>query len=249
MPKAIWRLTLAWASPALVAVTALIVVVASPANAIHKTSHGGGGGGASLGALSCDTDEIARFNGSDWVCDVDTDTLGSLPCGTDEIARFGGSDWFCDVSPPGPLVVRDDDGILVGTVFEFRGADVVRADGKATIAMQMDENGVPRIFVIEVGEAGFFDGGGTMFSEDGSCGAPLYKALKGGLSNLERATFHDGIAYISETGSGPVFINRESSIDNEGVCHGTNLVLDDGPYFLVVEVNLTAFTPPFSAGF
>ena len=38
---------------------------------------------------------------------------------------------------PGPLVVRDDDGILIGTVIEVHGEDV-RDDGSVNIAMQME---------------------------------------------------------------------------------------------------------------
>ncbi len=118
-----------------------------------------------------------------------------------------------------------------------------------TIAMQMEVAGVPRIFVINVGETGFKAGGGVMFSEDESCGDPLYKALTGALSNLEKASFHDGFAYISETGSGSDFIDRNSFLDNEGVCSGPSPSPGDGPYFPMVEVDLTAFVPPFSARF
>ncbi len=50
-----------------------------------------------LGALSCAANEIAKWNGSAWVCapDVDTDTVGALSCAASQIAKWNGSAWVC----------------------------------------------------------------------------------------------------------------------------------------------------------
>ena len=65
--------------------------------------------------------------------------------------------------------------------------------------MQMEVAGVPRIFIINVGELGFEAGGPQLFSEDDSCGDPLYKVLVGALSNLERAFVENGACTLSAT--------------------------------------------------
>ena len=50
-----------------------------------------------LGALSCAGGELARWNGSDWVCDADqdTDTLAGLSCSGGQVAKWTGSSWVC----------------------------------------------------------------------------------------------------------------------------------------------------------
>ena len=57
--------------------------------------------GITLGDLSCTTDQIAKYNGINWVCaadgDTDTDTLGALNCSSGQIAKFNGSNWACGV--------------------------------------------------------------------------------------------------------------------------------------------------------
>ncbi len=70
----------------------------------HPHCDGAEPSGATLGDLACNTDEIARFDGTQWVCDVDRNTLGDLgttlgdlACNTDEIATFNGAQqWVCD---------------------------------------------------------------------------------------------------------------------------------------------------------
>jgi len=53
--------------------------------------------GARIGKLDCASGEIAKFNGSEWVCSPDdnTDTLGGLSCIDGEIAKFNGLEWVC----------------------------------------------------------------------------------------------------------------------------------------------------------
>lgn len=58
----------------------------------------------SLGALSCGTDEIARWTGSAWSCTADDDTLAALACAPDEIARWTGSTWTCTSETPLPVL-------------------------------------------------------------------------------------------------------------------------------------------------
>jgi hypothetical protein len=53
--------------------------------------------GARIGKLDCASGEIAKFDGSVWVCSPDdnTDTLGGLSCSDGQIAKFIGSVWVC----------------------------------------------------------------------------------------------------------------------------------------------------------
>jgi len=52
-----------------------------------------------LADLSCSSDEMAKWNGSTWICapddDTDTDTVGDLNCGSGQVAKWNGSTWAC----------------------------------------------------------------------------------------------------------------------------------------------------------
>ena len=71
------------------------------------------------GKLDCAAGEIAKFDGSKWICapDDNTDTLDGLSCISGEIAKFNGSEWVC---------MPDDDTLGVldcddGEVAKFNG--------------------------------------------------------------------------------------------------------------------------------
>jgi len=53
--------------------------------------------GARIGKLDCASGEIAKFDGSVWVCSPDdnTNTLGGLSCSDGQVAKFIGSVWVC----------------------------------------------------------------------------------------------------------------------------------------------------------
>ncbi|MBN2497666.1 MAG: hypothetical protein JXR96_23940 [Deltaproteobacteria bacterium] len=50
-----------------------------------------------LSSLSCTGDQVAKWNGSAWVCadDEDTDTLGGMRCAAGQVAKWNGSGWIC----------------------------------------------------------------------------------------------------------------------------------------------------------
>ena len=54
-----------------------------------------------LGALSCDTNEVAQWNGAGWVCVPMTggDTLAGLSCSDNQIVHWNGSQWACGQPP------------------------------------------------------------------------------------------------------------------------------------------------------
>jgi hypothetical protein len=54
-----------------------------------------------LGGLSCDTNEVAQWNGASWVCVPMTgeDTLAGLSCGDNQIVHWNGSQWVCGQPP------------------------------------------------------------------------------------------------------------------------------------------------------
>ncbi len=87
----------------LLGLAATAALVVSPLNAGHRgggTGHGGGSGGITLGDLSCTEDQIAKYDGTNWVCaadeDTDTDTLATLPCANGEVVKSDGAGgWVC----------------------------------------------------------------------------------------------------------------------------------------------------------
>jgi hypothetical protein len=54
-----------------------------------------------LGGLSCDTSEVAQWNGASWVCVPMTggDTLAGLSCSDNQIVHWSGSQWVCGQPP------------------------------------------------------------------------------------------------------------------------------------------------------
>jgi hypothetical protein len=60
----------------------------------HKVAHHRGD---RIGKLDCAFGEIAKFDGSEWICapDDNSDTVGELNCASGEIAKFDGSEWIC----------------------------------------------------------------------------------------------------------------------------------------------------------
>ncbi len=51
-----------------------------------------------VGALTCGSGQLAKWNGATWVCatDLDTDTLSGLSCATWQIPKWNGSIWECN---------------------------------------------------------------------------------------------------------------------------------------------------------
>lgn len=92
-----------------------------------------------LGGLSCTTDQVAQFDGANWVCATlptalpDEDTLGSLSCGDGQIAEYDGANsvWICATQSTGggtsPLFeVQDSSSTLVGTFVGFSGPNIAQ---------------------------------------------------------------------------------------------------------------------------
>jgi len=79
--------------------------------------------------LKCAVNEIAKFNGIKWKCELDEDTgdtLGDLSCDPSQIAEYDGIEWFCSDkedsgSPVAPVfILKDNNGQQVGQVFEVQ---------------------------------------------------------------------------------------------------------------------------------
>lgn len=64
-----------------------------------------------LAGLACATDEVAKWDGAEWMCAADDglDTLGDLSCNTNEIVRWNGAAWECstDADSLGALSCAD----------------------------------------------------------------------------------------------------------------------------------------------
>jgi hypothetical protein len=80
-------------------------------------------GQPSLGGLSCAAGEVAKFDGTSWVCAPDDDTVGGLSCAAGEVAKFDGTSWVCapDEDTVGGL------SCAAGEVAKFDGASWVCA--------------------------------------------------------------------------------------------------------------------------
>jgi hypothetical protein len=54
-------------------------------------------GKSTLNDLSCANGQVAKWDGSAWVCadDIDTDTLLTLSCTNGQVAKWNGSAWAC----------------------------------------------------------------------------------------------------------------------------------------------------------
>ncbi len=112
----------------LIGIVALSVVAVEPAAAEHckgqhKNDPGCDGSGTTLGDLSCTIDQIARFDGTNWVCSTDTDTVGALNCSSGQVAKFNGSNWACgfDVDTDTDTDTLGDLSCSTGQVAKFNG--------------------------------------------------------------------------------------------------------------------------------
>ncbi len=88
-----------------------------------------------LGGLSCDQWQVAKWDGGNWVCREDWDTLYGLSCAGSEIAKWNGSDWVCALDDDTDTTYSAGAGLhLSGTEFRSRGSGyehmvVVATDG------------------------------------------------------------------------------------------------------------------------
>ena len=59
----------------------------------------GADGDSVVADLSCATDQIIRFDGTNWACSDDLDTVGNLDCDANQSAAFDGTSWVCRSTP------------------------------------------------------------------------------------------------------------------------------------------------------
>lgn len=114
----------------ILAITVAVVFSFLSVDGHAKKPSSAGAGSTSLSDLSCAADQIAKFDGTVWVCaadDTGSGGLNDLSCQTDEIAKFDGAVWVCAADNTGPdsstaaaavpdFVLRDGNGVQVGTV-------------------------------------------------------------------------------------------------------------------------------------
>ncbi|MDH3610835.1 MAG: hypothetical protein OEM79_03635 [Nitrosopumilus sp.] len=67
-----------------------------------------------LALLGCTIDQIAKYDGNNWVCVSDDDTLTSIGCSVNELAQFDGNNWVCVklVVKNNPISIIDNTGIV-----------------------------------------------------------------------------------------------------------------------------------------
>jgi hypothetical protein len=59
-----------------------------------------------LAGLGCMTWQVAKWNGSQWVCEWDWDSLWGLSCAAGEVAEWDGTSWMCG---------SDDQGVVLAS--------------------------------------------------------------------------------------------------------------------------------------
>lgn len=95
-----------------------------------------------IGDLTCSIWQVAKWDGTNWVCHHDWDTLFNLSCATGEVAKWNGSTWVC--APDDDTITTYSAGAglqLVGTEFRIKGSGyanvvVVAASGGDFISIQ-----------------------------------------------------------------------------------------------------------------
>lgn len=88
---------------------------------------------------SCNTDEILRFNGTDWECSTDYDTLYDLACASGQVAKWNDatSEWQCADENGTTSSITTEEGLRIvrgnvdadGTILEGVGFTVDRLTG------------------------------------------------------------------------------------------------------------------------
>jgi hypothetical protein len=71
-----------------------------------------------LGGMACGSGELAKWNGSAWVCADDADTMAGLACAAGEVVKWNGSGWACaqdedTIVTAGPGLTTVGDQILI----------------------------------------------------------------------------------------------------------------------------------------
>ncbi len=91
-----------------------------------------------LGGMVCSNGELARWNGSSWVCSSDTDTLATLACAADQVAKWNGASWIC---------AQDDDtvyeigpGLMLDGSVGWHSSLVIGADGLGFVGYRDETN-------------------------------------------------------------------------------------------------------------
>jgi hypothetical protein len=101
-----------------------------------------------LHQLNCADNEIAKFNGGQWVCaadvdtDTNTDTLGALTCGAGQVPKFNGTQWEC--ADDADTVTEDSDTLAdlnctTDQIAKFDGVQwVCSEDGTAALQAKVE---------------------------------------------------------------------------------------------------------------
>ena len=197
-----------------------------------------------LSNLNCGSGQVAKSNGAAmWSCQDDTDTDTQR---TDaEILAVVGPD------KSGPvLVIQDSLGAPVGRI-PVDLETIFAGVGALYVVIQVDVEGLPRTFALEVNESGFLSGSfGTQdnaWSEDDVCGEPLFK-VPDNKFGLERAFVWGGRAYVSQSPSaGEVFIQAKSRRNSfTGTCF-EHVPQNVGPVLPTHSTDVSGiYTPPMT---
>ena len=198
--------TLATLLLGLAATAALVVIGIGSVHAGHRgggTGHGGGSGGITLGDLSCTEDQIAKYDGTNWVCSADTDTVGALGCSSGQVAKFSGGSgaWECVPDEIGgdSFVVVDDTGQII------RHLTITDNARSALVAVDVQFLGETVTVMHEVLQNRVDDNRTISFPryESPNCsGQPFYSALSGSAPSSMLPSWRESVIVIDPFAAG-----------------------------------------------
>jgi hypothetical protein len=104
-----------------------------------------------LAGLACGSGQLAKWNGSSWLCAADDDTLAAMGCAPDQVVKWTGSTWSCaddenTVLEIGPGLILDNGRILIDPTMFYVSHTILDGPGEvgrhASVAVGSDGLGL-----------------------------------------------------------------------------------------------------------
>ena len=155
--------------------------------------------GPTVGALSCASGQVAKFDGTNWACGIDidtdtdttipnTDTLAALGCTTSQVARWDGTNWVCNT-----ITLTSNIGIRSATTLDTTGnvgqyaSIAIGADNLPIISYY--DNTSKDLKAFHCTNTACTDGTATALDTAGTVGSDTSIAI--GADNLPIISYHD----------------------------------------------------------
>jgi hypothetical protein len=175
-----------------------------------------------LSSLSCSSNEVAQYNGSNWVCAsvASSDTLNGLSCSSGQVAEWNGSAWVCATVSGGGG--SDDLGNHTATQNLDMATFKVDNTGSVIYEALAGDEPVGMSFLSQLsctsGQVAQFDGSTWVCSNvSGGGGGADNLGSHVATQDLNMGTFSvtnsDSVIYNGKVGDEPVLINPDTLDD------------------------------------